>query len=40
MKIRSKVWKTGGSYVITIPKAYVDGGLIPLNKEIEIEVFV
>jgi len=38
VKYKTKMWKTGGSYVITVPGDFIKYGLIPIDKELEIEM--
>ena len=35
MMFRGKIWKSGNSYVVTVPKSYVENGLVDLNDEYE-----
>ncbi len=38
MEFKGKIWKTGNSFVITIPKDFVDNNLLQIEKEYSIEV--
>jgi antitoxin component of MazEF toxin-antitoxin module len=40
LKFNAQVWKTGNSYVITIPNDYVKNGQIPENTELSFSVEV
>jgi antitoxin component of MazEF toxin-antitoxin module len=40
MKFKATVWRTGGSYVATIPKAFIEGGMLREGQEILLEVVV
>ncbi|MGV8169210.1 MAG: hypothetical protein ACP5N3_04105 [Candidatus Nanoarchaeia archaeon] len=35
---KAKIWKSGGSYVITVPIDFIQNDLIDINKEYQIEV--
>ena len=32
------IWKTGGSFVITVPMDYVDNGLVSIGKSYDVEL--
>ena len=36
--IKAKIIRTGNSYAFTIPKAYINNGVIDPNKEYDIEI--
>ncbi len=38
MRFKGTIWETGNSYVITVPKAYVENGQLQLGKEYGVEV--
>ena len=38
VKFKAKAWMTGGSWVITIPKAYIENNDIPTDTELQIEI--
>lgn len=38
MRFKAKARETGGSFVLTIPKPYVDNGQIELGKEYLVEL--
>lgn len=40
MKFTGKPIKIGNSYAVTIPKAYIDNGIISLNKKYWVEMNV
>lgn len=38
MKFKATIWKTGGSYVVTIPRDFIDSQVVEHGKEYEVEV--
>ena len=38
MKFEAKIWKTGNSYVITVPKFLIKSKSIILNKEYSLSI--
>lgn len=36
----AKIWKTGGSYVVTIPSDYINNGQIDVDKEYNLDLEV
>lgn len=37
---KGRVWKQGGSYVVTVPSDYVNNGLVPEDRELQFSVEV
>lgn len=35
---KGKIWKAGESFVITIPKAYLDNGQLQISEESDITI--
>jgi len=35
--LKAKIWRTGNSFVITIPSDYINNKLLDLEKEYQIE---
>lgn len=38
VKIIGKVWKVGNGFVVSVPKAYLDGGIVELGEMVELEL--
>ena len=38
MQFKAKIWRTGGSYVLTVPMAYVENGQLLAGKEYAVSV--
>jgi antitoxin component of MazEF toxin-antitoxin module len=38
MKFKGKVWKTGNSFVITVPQQYVEDGIFKQGETYDVEV--
>jgi hypothetical protein len=38
MKFKAKPWKSGDSYVVVIPKAFIDNEMLDTNKEYEFVI--
>lgn len=38
VKYKAKVWKTGSSYVLTVPKAFIDSNILNDGEEYEISL--
>ena len=38
LKIKGKIWKTGNSHVLTIPKSYIESGMLNEGMEVMAEV--
>lgn len=38
MNFKAKIWKAGGSNVFTVPKAFIENGLLESGKEYQIQV--
>jgi hypothetical protein len=37
IKFKAKIWKAGGSFVVTIPRPYINNKILPLDEELEFE---
>jgi len=37
MKFKGEIWKTGNSYVVTVPAQFISNGLLDVNKVYEFD---